>query len=78
MGKIEKKPIYKNNVRLNNPQGVNRLLQRVINALIQGEIEESKAKTVGYLCNIVLKSLEAGELQERIEGLERQVENIDD
>lgn len=78
MGKIEKKPIYKNNVRLNNPQGVNRLLQRVINALIQGEIEESKAKTVGYLCNIVLKSLEAGELQERIESLERQVENIDD
>ena len=78
MGKIEKKPIYKNNVRLNNPQGVNRLLQRVINALIQGEIEESKAKTVGYLCNIVLKSLEAGELQERIENLERQVENIDD
>lgn len=77
MGKIEKKPIYKNNVRINSPQGVNRLLQRVINALIQGEMEEDKARTIGYLCNIVLKSLEAGELQERIEEIERQVEAID-
>jgi hypothetical protein len=74
----EKKPIYKNNVRINSPQGVNRLLQRVINALIQGDIEESKAKTIGYLCNIVLKGLEAGELQERIEDLERQVVKDDD
>lgn len=62
--------LYKNNVRVNSPDGVNRLLQRVINALLDDEITENKARTIGYLCNIILKGLEVGELDERITELE--------
>lgn len=63
--------LYKNNVRVNSPQGVNRLLQRVINALLDDEITENKARTIGYLCNIILKGLEVGELEERLTELEK-------
>lgn len=63
MAKKEYEPIYKNNVRINNARGVNRLLQRVINALIQDQISESKARTIGYLANITLKGLELEELE---------------
>ena len=45
-------------------------MQRVINALIQDEITESKAKTIGYLANIMLKGLEVGELEDRINKIE--------
>ena len=64
------KRLYKNNVRVNSADGVNRLLQRVINALLNDEITENKARTIGYLCNIILKGLEVGELEERIAELE--------
>ena len=67
--------LYKNNVRINNPDGVRRLLQRVINSLLNDEISENKARAIGYLCNITLKSLEVGELEERITELE---ENLSD
>ncbi len=62
--------LYKNNVRVNSPDGVNRLLQRVINALLDDEITENKARTIGYLCNIMLKAFEVGELEERLTELE--------
>ena len=62
--------LYKNNVRVNSPDGVNRLLQRVINALLDDEITENKARTIGYLCNIILKAFEVGELEERLTELE--------
>ncbi|MDW5299537.1 MAG: hypothetical protein SA378_05295 [Sedimentibacter sp.] len=62
--------LYKNFIRVNTVSGVNKLLQRVINALIQDEITESKAKTIGYLANIMLKGLEVGELEDRINKIE--------
>ncbi len=64
------KNLYKNEVRVNTPGGVNRLLQRVINALLKGEIKENRARTIGYLCNIILKGIEVNELANRIETLE--------
>jgi len=33
-------------------------------------MKQSKAKTIGYLCNIILKSLEIGELEDRLAALE--------
>mgnify|MGYP000861107049 FL=1 len=62
--------LYKNNVRINNPDGVRRLLQRVINSLLNDEISENKARVIGYLCNIMLKAFEVGELEERLTELE--------
>lgn len=64
--------LYKNNVRLNDIQGVNRLLARVTNALVQDEITEDRARTIGYICNILIKGLEKGDIEQRLEVLENE------
>lgn len=66
--------LYKNNVRLNDIAGVNRLLGRVANALVQDEITEEKARAIGYIANILLKGLQVGSIEERLEVLEDQLE----
>ena len=68
---IEIKEIYKNDTRLNSPQGVNRLMQRVINMLLKGDIEKDIAHEIGYLCNILYKGLSIGDLEQRITELEQ-------
>lgn len=60
---------------MNTAGGVNRLLQRVINALLNDEIKENRARTIGYLCNIILKGIETDELAKRIEDLENILSN---
>lgn len=71
----EYKPLYKNDVRLNSPQGVNRLLSRVANALIQDEIPESRARAITYVCTVILRSQELGELEERLIELEEAIKD---
>ena len=71
---INMNKLYKNNVRLNDIQGVNRLLGRVANALVQDEITEEKARAIGYICNILYKSLQVGELEDRLQALEIAIE----
>ncbi len=68
---IEIKEIYKRDTRLNSPQGVNRLMQRVINMLLKGDIEKDIAHEIGYLCNILYKGLSIGDLEQRITELEQ-------
>lgn len=69
--------LYKNFIRVNTVSGVNKLLQRTINALIQDEITESKARTLGYLANIMLKGLEVGQLEERLNKIELDIKSQD-
>lgn len=66
-------PLYKNDVRINDVRSVNRLLQRVTNALLKDEITEAKARTIGYIANIMLAGFKAGELEDRIIELETQI-----
>lgn len=61
------------NIRLNNPSQVKRLINRTINQLLSGEIETDKARCVGYLSTILLKSLEIEELENRLTEIEKQV-----
>lgn len=68
---VEKKPLYKNNIRLNNPRAVQRLLARVINALNKYEISVDRAKAMGYLADKMFKAFEVADLEERIKELER-------
>ncbi len=63
MEEKEKKKLYKTNIRVNDIRGVNRLLQRTINGLIQDEITENKARTIGYLANIMIKGFEVQTLE---------------
>lgn len=71
----KREPLYQRNVRINSPQGINRLLQRVINGLIQDEITEERARAIGYLCNIMIKGLEVGELDARLTEIEEALSN---
>ena len=67
--------MYKNNVRMNDISGVNRVIQRTINALIQGDIEEGLARSIFYGCNILYKGLQIGDIEARLEELEKQLPN---
>ena len=58
-------------IRLNKIQDVRRLLSRIINQVMAGEIEIGKANCIGQLSNIMLRAMEKGELELRIEELER-------
>lgn len=66
IGEIEEKIA---SLRLNKPQHVKRLLNQEINKVRKAKDmgTESKARVIGYLSNILLKSLEMGEMSERME-----------
>ncbi|MGE1118329.1 hypothetical protein [Bacillus altitudinis] len=71
-------PLYKNEVRLNKPQDVRRMLSRVINYLLtNGEMTSDKAKAINALSNTTLKSMEMGELQEEIEQLKEVIHEME-
>jgi hypothetical protein len=59
--------------RLKGINDVSAYLARLINKLERNEISESKAGKLGYLCNILKSSLEAGDLEQRIETIEMQL-----
>jgi len=62
--------IYRNKIRLENPQAVQRLLARTINLLNDGSISENRAKAIGYLSNILLQSFETVDFENRLKKLE--------
>ncbi|URT72717.1 hypothetical protein [Cytobacillus firmus] len=62
---------FTKNVRLNKPQDVRKMIGRVINILLQdGEMTNDKAKTIATLSNTALKSMELGDLAERMDKIE--------
>jgi len=61
-------------VRLTNSSAVRRLLNRSVNLLLNDEIQTDKARTIGYLCSILLKAMEVEDLEARMAELERQLE----
>lgn len=60
-------------IRLNNPQAVRRLLNRTINDLLGDKMEVDKARCIGYIGSILLKAIETEELENRISKLEKEV-----
>lgn len=58
-------------IRLNNPQQIQRLLNRTINQLLADEIEEGKARCIGYLASILLKANEVENIDKRLDDLEK-------
>lgn len=60
-------------VRLKTPRDVRRALARVFNRLLRGEIEEAKAGKLAYLAGYLLKAMEQGELEQRLERIEKEM-----
>ncbi len=60
-------------VRLNKPQDVRRLLSKLVNQTISGDMETDSLRAVVYACSMILKSLEVGELSERLKSLEERL-----
>ena len=56
---------------IRSPRDVRRLLSRIVNEVLNNEIEVGRANCVGQLCNIILKAMEKSDLENRIERLER-------
>lgn len=63
----------KRHVRTNSAQGVRRLQSRLINQALNGEIDTDLLRAVTYACNTILKSLEVGELSDRLAEIERKL-----
>lgn len=61
----------KYNIRVNSPSAVQRLIARTIRKLECGEIEDGRARTIGYLCTILLNSFETINLEKKVAELEK-------
>lgn len=70
---------FNRNIRINKPQDIRRMIAKVINILLQdGEMSTDKARTIATLSNTALKSMELGDLAERLERIEEQLEKDKD
>jgi hypothetical protein len=58
-------------LRLKTAQDVAKALARTVNEVRKGAVDAKVANAVGYLCGMILKAIEAGELAERVAALER-------
>ena len=59
--------------RLKSTGDVRRYLAHLINSTEAGEIEPQTAGRLAYICNILLKSIDASELEKRIDEIEQKM-----
>ena len=62
--------VYKQFKRLQDNKDAREFMQAVINAYDKDEIDTSQARCYGYLIKVFLDTVEASDIQERIEKLE--------
>lgn len=67
--KIESKS-RKRNIYVQNAGDVKRLMNNVINELRNGEIDSKSANAIGYLANIILKTIEVEDVLGKVEKVE--------
>lgn len=60
--------------RLNNAQDLRRYLANLINRTESGETEAPLAKTLTYMASILLRVIEGGDLEKRIEEIEKKLQ----
>ncbi len=61
-------------IRLNSSRDTRKFLAKLINKVNRGDVGLEKGKTMGYLAKILLESLKADALEERVEALEKLLE----
>lgn len=65
-------------LKTDTPTEVRRTLNRVMNMVVNGELEPKIANTVIVGCNAVLSSIRTDEQQRKIDELERIVNEVKD
>ena len=63
--------------KLKKMADVRRFLSRIINQLDAGEIEESKGRTLAYMASILKMVIETGDLEKRLETIEKRLKESD-
>jgi len=66
--------IYSRSKRLKNIFDCNRLTAKLINACLTGRMEETRATRIVYMIGVLMKGIETGELEKRVEALENNLE----
>ena len=66
----------KRNIYVQSVGDVKRLMNNVINELRNGEIDSKSANAIGYLANIILKTIEVEDVERRILELDEKVKSI--
>ncbi|MEI6315620.1 MAG: hypothetical protein WCO89_12175 [Syntrophus sp. (in: bacteria)] len=61
--------------RLQNAQDLRRYLANLINRTESGEVEVNLGKSLAYMSSILLRIIEGGDLEGRVERLERKLES---
>ena len=61
--------------RLQNAQDLRRYLASLINRVESGEVEMNLGKSLAYMSSILLRIIEGGDLEGRVEQLERKLES---
>jgi len=64
---------YKNKIRLNSIESVNRLLQRIVNQVIDDEMTVEKARAIGYLLRAMTENFVTLDVEKRLTLLENQL-----
>ncbi len=62
----------KKHVRLDSARDVHKLLSKMINERRRDEIDSAQCRDIGYMAKIMLESIVAGELEDRLTRLEAQ------
>ena len=68
---------YKNNIRITKASDIRRLVNRIINELNDTDepMTNERARTMATLANTALKAIEQSDIQERMEALEKKLED---
>jgi hypothetical protein len=61
--------------RLQNAQDLRRYLANLINRTESGEVAVNLGKSLAYMSSILLRIIEGGDLEGRVEQLERKLES---
>jgi hypothetical protein len=61
--------------RLQKAQDLRRYLASLINRVESGKVEVNLGKALAYMSSILVRVIEGGDLEERVEELERKMES---
>lgn len=64
---------YKTDVRFESAGDVRRFMSRIINLRANDLMDSYTSRDLGYLCNILLKSIELSSLEDRLTYIEEQL-----